>query len=103
MSGSIAPVYALGSGSRVCNGLYPGSMQGNSYQVSFSAAGGTTQRQDCGNRVSVYVRYNVYPGGPLATTGMTYGSTYVSVTQAGTVNAFHLAWAGSSSVQSLGT
>lgn len=91
--GANMPANALGTNSASCGSPYPGTLYGGSYQNNFSDAGGWSQRSSCGSQVSVFLSYQVYPGGgSYANTGVSYGTTYISRAQPGTVNGYHSAW-----------
>lgn len=86
---AVSPAQALGNKSVSCSPYYAGTLSAGSYQNSFSNAGGYTSRSSCGSQVSIYLRYQSYPGSPTYTTSTSVGSTYISRVQSGTVGGVH--------------
>ncbi len=76
-----------------------GILSGRSYQISFSNAGGNTYLDTgCGGssaNAGLQLRYQIYPGGPWATTSQRVQQGPVtSQTQSGTWNGYHKAFNG---------
>ena len=89
--GGAVPAQALGYKEVNCSG--GGKLYAGSWNYGGSDAGAWSRRDPgtCGGQVAVQVNYQVYPGGPSATTGTSAGATFIQRNQTGAWGGIHRA------------